>query len=285
MVEVQPLEDDRYRVFMSKNDYMLVLNGAPHHRAKPPMKIMALSARVGTAAEVTPRQLFEKNGQYFMRVEGKDASSRYQETKPRNLWIPDKIYDDITKFIESHDIADSEPICDVGKRQLQNWVNEAAENAATASGEEDFLKITAHDFRRYFGTHFLIRLGIDKEIVCQLGGWKSRENMYEYLLVPNDLLVHRLTKQGYTGTNPLRLSGTNLEEQLNANFDTIEQIISRDCTEVSDEVKKRLKSLARDTDGIKLIVRTKSESPNREQSTADGTTQSSLSSLDADELM
>lgn len=280
MVEVQPLEDDRYRAFFSPREYELLLDSTPHHRAKPPMKIMALSARVGTAAEVTPGQFLEKNGQHFMRVEGKDASSRYQETKPRNIWFPEEVYDEIIDFVDRHDIDDNEPICDVGKRQLQNWVNEATADAATASGEEDFHKVTAHDFRRYFGTHFLIRLGIDQQIVCQLGGWKSSENMYEYLLVPNDLLVHRLKEQGYTGANPLYLSGINPEQELNANFDTIEKILSCDSSEVRAEAEKRIKNLVERIDGLELTVIQGSDTAESEGAIDSTGLQSSFTGLD-----
>ena len=254
MVEIEPLKDDRHRVFLDPQEYQLLLNSVPHHRAKPLMQIMALSARVGTAAEVTPGQFLTKNGQHFLRVEGKDASKRYQKTKPRKIWVPQEVYDDISDFIDKSDTADDEPICDVGKRQLQRWVNTAAENAASASGEEDFEKVTSHDLRRYFGTHFLIRLGIDPQIVCQLGGWQSPQNMLEYLLVPNDLIVHRLTKQGYTGTNPLHLSGISPEEELNANFGTIEDILSQDRTEVRAAAEQRIMDLVDKIDGLKVTV-------------------------------
>ena len=254
MVEIQPLEKDRYRVFLTPDEFKSLLQSVPHHRARPPILIMALSARVGTAAEVTPGQFLKKNGEYFLRVEGKDASDRYQETKPRNMWIPQPVYDDINCFIDDNNIADDEPICDVGKRQLQNWVKTTAKNTEIKLGIDDIGKLSPHDLRRYFGTHFLIRLQFPQQYVCQLGGWKSPEHMYEYLLVPNDLLVHRLKKEGYTGTNPLFLSGTDVVEELNANFDTLEDILSDDSFEAHTEAKKRIKELVERFDSLSLTV-------------------------------
>lgn len=279
MVEIQPLKADRYRVFLSAEEYGLLINCAPHHRAKPPMKIMALSARVGTAAEVTPSQFCEKYGEHFLRVEGKDPSDRYQETKPRKMWIPSDIYNSIQNFIENRGIGDTETICDVKKRQLQNWVGEAAENAAQRSGEEDFNKVSSHDLRRYFATHFLIRLELGDQIVSQLGGWKDPDSMYEYLLVPNDLLVHRLTKMGLVGTNPLHMSGTNPIDQLNANFATIDRILSQNNENVMEETKREVKKLVGKFDSLELTEYIEDSTSDSRESTNLSQTQSSLSSL------
>lgn len=279
MVEVQPLKDDRYRVFLIPSEFQQLIESAPHRRAKPPMKIMALSARVGTAAEVTPSQIYYKNGEYFMRVEGKDSTDRYQETKPRKLWIPEPVYEDINKYIERKNLDDDEPICEVQKRQLQNWVKNAAENAAIASGVDDFNKVSAHDLRRFFATHFLIRLKIDPQIVTQLGGWKSPENMYEYLLIPNDLIVHRLTKQGYTGINPLLISGTKPVQELNANFDTIERILSQNEDEVEAEIKKRIKNIIQEFDSFEVREVAGTATSENKDSTEGNTKQSSLNEI------
>lgn len=251
MVEVEPLKDDRFRAYLSPEEYQLLIESAPHHRAKPPIRLMALSLRVGTAAEVTPDQIYRKNGEYFMRVEGKDPTDRYQETKPRSIWIPEPLYEEISQFIERQGIDKHTSICDVQKRQLQNWVDDATKNAATASGDNDFKKVSAHDLRRFFATHFLIRLGIDPQIVTQLGGWKSPEYMFEYLLFPNDLLVHHLTAQGYTGTNPLHISGIDPIGELNANFDAIEKILSQEG-DVKEEIENRIKPLVQEIDWLEL---------------------------------
>lgn len=284
MVEIQPLGAGRYRVFQTPSEYQLLIDSAPHHRAKPPMKIMALSARVGTASEATPGQILQRNGEHFMRVEGKDSTDRYQETKARNIWLPGPIYEDINNFIENRNLDDDTPICDVGKRQLQNWVKEAAENAATSSGVDDFNKISAHDLRRYFGTHFLIRLKIDPQIVTQLGGWISQENMYEYLLFPNDLIVHRLAKQGYIGNNPLHISGTNPVHELNANFDTVEKILSQEGEEVETEIKERVKNLALKFDSFEVREMAGTQTPESVSSIDGDKKQSSFKTLFDDNI-
>lgn len=237
---------------MSPAEYQCLLNSIPGYASKPPFQLMALSLRVGTAAEVTPGQIYKKNGEHFMSVEGKDARDRYQETKPRSIWIPDPIYEQISRFIENQNKGNNEPICGVVKRQLQNWVNTAAENAAIASGDKNFNKVTAHDLRRFFATHFLIRLGIRPQIVTQLGGWKSPENMFEYLLFPNDLLVHHLRKQGYTGTNPLHISGTDPVGELNANFDAIEKILTEGGSDVKGEIAERMKNIAQEISWLEI---------------------------------
>jgi len=132
-------------------------------------------------------------------VEAKDTSDRDSALLPREVWICEPLIRQIEDFtvvedLDAHD--EPTPLFHVSKRTIQNWVTEAAENAATATGDEDFLKVSSHDFRRYFASHMLYRHGVDPEIVRQLGGWRSPRSMMEYLLLPDDVLAEELGEIG-----------------------------------------------------------------------------------------
>jgi len=58
------------------------------------------------------------------------------------------------------------------------------ENAATKTGDEDFLDLTTHDNRAYYATNMIRRLGVDKEIVKSMGGWSSDKAIEPYLDIP-----------------------------------------------------------------------------------------------------
>ncbi|MDZ5811486.1 hypothetical protein U4E84_09020 [Halorubrum sp. AD140] len=70
---------------------------------------------------------------------------------------------------------------------MGDLIKEAARNTAVKTGNEDYEHVRSHDFRAFYATHMVRRLGVDKELV--MGGWGSHEAIEPYLAtsLPRDL--------------------------------------------------------------------------------------------------
>lgn len=191
-MEVQPLGDDRWRVFLQTSEFLQLIDSAKHQRARLAMWLMALSLRVKTTANLVIGQFYQDDeGYWWLHVEAKDSTDRDRATKPREVYVPQDIIEKVESYLgdDLHSLPDSKPVFDVVKKTLQRDVEDARENAAIATGIDDYLKVSSHDFRRYFASHYMFRLGVDPHATRQLGGWKCIEHMVEYLLLPRDLRV------------------------------------------------------------------------------------------------
>jgi hypothetical protein len=244
-----------WRVFMSPDELSVILESVPHHGCRIAILLMSLSLRREPTTQVTPDDFFKKAGVWWVEVEGKDSSPRYHETRSRDVWVPAPIMDEIISFIEEKDRDDDEPLISVQKRQLSNWIDTAVENAATRTGNDRYTRITCHDFRRFFATHFLLRLGVDDHVIMQLGGWKEIEHMYEYLLLPKDLVRRRLAQAGLLNTNPMRLSGDKSAETIQSNIDTVRKVLAEsDDPKAIETLQEKLIDLASDVPSVNVTV-------------------------------
>lgn len=205
-MKYRPLDNDSWRVHFDTTEYNVLLDSSPHRRARIAERIMAHSPRVKTTSEVCLNQFSKKETPHgsiwTMYVEAKDATDRDSALLPREVWICEPLVREIEDYTGVDDLNacnESTPLFPVTKRTIQNWVKTTAENAATATGDEDFEKVSSHDFRRYFASHMLYRHDVDAEIVRQLGGWRSPRSMMEYLLLPDDVLAEELGEVGLLG--------------------------------------------------------------------------------------
>lgn len=254
-MEFQRLKDGSWRVFMTPEEHTTILDTVPHHGCRIAILLMSLSLRREPTTEVMPGDFFEKDGLWWVEVKGKDSSPRYHETRSRNVWVPAPIMDEIASFIEEKDLDDDEPLVWVQKRQLNNWIDDAVENAATRTGFNRYTRISCHDFRRYFATHFLLRLEVDDQVVQQLGGWKKILHMYEYLLLPTDLIERRLGRAGVLNTNPLALSGDKSAETIKGNINTIRKVMeTTDDPEAVEALQEELLALSSDVPSVNVTV-------------------------------
>jgi len=206
-MKYRPL-DNGWRVHFDTPEYNTLLDSSPHRRARLSERLMAHSPRVKTTSEITLDRFNKKKTPYgpiwTLYVEAKDTSDRDSALLPREVWICEPLIREIEDYtgvddLDAHD--EPTPLFHVSKRTIQNWVTTTAENAATATGDEDFLKVSSHDFRRYFASHMMYRHKVDPEIVRQLGGWRSPRSMLEYLLLPDDVLAEELGDVGLLGAN------------------------------------------------------------------------------------
>jgi len=192
---------------------------------------MACSKRVDTVSELRPRQ-FEKRetpeGEHWLcTVEGKDSTDREAATRPRGVFIPDDIMDDLLKYIDRNNIGDDERLFKHSTRTIQRDVKRSAKNAATKTDNDDFKKISSHDLRRYFATHLLYRHEVPPPVVRALGGWKSDEAMFEYLVLPDDVLFERLGEAGLLGTSYDKLGRHDYTGKLSATISRLTDLLQK----------------------------------------------------------
>ena len=71
----------------------------------------------------------------------------------------------------------------VGKRTIQNWVNEAAEEMVKRTNNDVYADITPHALRRSAGTNFYQHYGVDMEHICLWLGMSEQTFRRYYLIV------------------------------------------------------------------------------------------------------
>lgn len=275
-MQFQPLEGDKWRVFLRVDEFKQMLQSAEGQRARLVMCLMAISLRVKTATNLLVGQFYQDDdGFWWLHVEAKDASDRDSETKPREVWVPHPIIEKVKSHLgnDLDELPDDKAVFDVEKRTLQRDIEDARENAAIATGNDNYRKISSHDFRRYYATHYLYRLGVDEHAVRQMGGWKKVEHMIEYLLLPRDLLKNRVAEAGILGQNPLTMTNSGPADQVEANFDTIEFLRYQvDSDNVTETLQDRLLELGKEVDGVRVVVEDRPAGSSEDSASADEVT-------------
>lgn len=179
-MQIQPLSDNTWRVFFRTDEFRQLIKSAKHQRARTAMLLMAISLRVKTTANLMVGQFYQdKHGYWWMHIEAKDSTKRDSATKPREVLVPPRVINQVESLLgaELDSLPDNKPVFDEGKRTIQRDIEDARQNAAVATGKENYLKVSSHDFRRYYASHYLFRLGVDKHVTRQMGGWKRIERL------------------------------------------------------------------------------------------------------------
>lgn len=287
-MKYRPLDNGSWRVHFDTSEYNVLLESAPNRSARIAERLMAHSLRVKTASDATLDRFNKKetpNGPiWILYVEAKDTSDRDSALLPREVWICEPLIREIkdhtgVEDLDAHD--EPTPLFQVSKRTIQNWVTTAAENAATMTGDADFLKVSSHDFRRYFASHMLYRHGVDPEIVRQLGGWRSPRSMMEYLVLPDDVLAEELGEIGLLGAaaDKQPAEGTPYRER-NALRTLAKQIETSDHTD-QKRLAQDIAALFDEVEGIDVAVAGSSGAAEKAASTMADAAQSSFMQLDA----
>lgn len=245
------MKDDRWRVFLDTEEYRTLLESAyqPTRKTRTTrqvrleIRLMACSLRVDTVSGLTYGQFEQREtpegDKWVVNVEAKDSTEREAETRPRSVYVPNDIMDEVKAYAKRRSrTGDGDLLFPHTTRTIQRDVTRSAKNAATATGDEDHLKVSSHDLRRYFATHLLFRHEVQSAVVRGLGGWKSDEAMFEYLVLPDDVLFSRLGEAGLLGTSYDKLSQRNLSEKLAATAtrlaDLAETADRKDLVEVGE---------------------------------------------------
>lgn len=260
-----PLKDDKWRVFLDTDEYRTLLECAyepPSRSARQvrlEMRLMACSQRVDTVSGLEYGQ-FEKRetsegDRWICSVEAKDSTDREAETRPRAIYIPKDIMEDVNRYAKRKNLDSDELLFKHSTRTIQRDVKRSAENAATKTGNEDFEKMSSHDLRRYFATHLLFRHEVPPPVVRVLGGWKSDDAMFEYLVLPDDVLFERLGEAGVLGTSYDKLARHDFVEKIEATATRVRDLVkSADEDDVVEAACTEMKKVFKDVKAITVDV-------------------------------
>lgn len=182
--------DGTYNVWMSRDEYAELPRVASTFEREIAIRLMGdCGLRAKEVLDVRPEHIDRrKDGRSFELevVSGKDTTGEFQGGKQRETWMPREFEAQIQRYIKENDHPVDEPLADKTVRTLQNWVNDAAEAAAEATGDDDFLRVSTHDLRRCWANHLLVEENVSPRIVMALGGWSSYDAIEPYLAAPTE---------------------------------------------------------------------------------------------------
>ncbi len=194
-MRLKPL-DKEVRVFMAPSELQTYLQSCQRRIAIGARIEARTSARRGIVVGLERRDFFIPDHPdvdlAFVRLrETKDPTEGENALngQVRISWVPWSLYEDIQQYCDDEGIGPDEEIIDIGYRQYGNLIEDAAKDAAVATGNSDYEHIRSHDFRAFYATHMIRRLGVDKHVVMEMGGWGSEKAIEPYLAssLPRDL--------------------------------------------------------------------------------------------------
>jgi hypothetical protein len=229
MMKTIQTSQDHWRCFMELEEYRLLCEYAEEMYGEDEIwvlhviRILALSVRVGTINRITPEKFREgERGIMLLRVWEKNSRGNTDQRRPRDIWVPRPLYTEIEKYIEDNNISPDSSLFLESESTFRRRFDALTEKLAEETGDDDWLKVTPHDLRRYYAVHFMFRLNLDPALVRQMGGWLSEESMLEYLILPDDVLVDELEDRGVLGTNaPAHHNGASDVESLMESFHSL----------------------------------------------------------------
>ena len=95
--------------------------------------------RVAEVLDVRPEHIdrMSDGRRYELEVVGgKDTTGEYEDGKHRETWLPVEFEAVINRYVQERGLADDELLIDRSKRTVQYWVEEAAGDAAAATGDD-----------------------------------------------------------------------------------------------------------------------------------------------------
>jgi len=147
------------------------------------------------------RQLDAPDEAYKLAVYGKDTSGELADGKWRETPLSTDAYDIIETLASiKGQTKHSNPI-DVTERTVQQWVENAREELAEATGDDDWLQLSAHDLRRTWATRTYYRLhasDVAKSVIMSWGGWSKQKTFENNYLgrEPDDLAAEMMDTAG-----------------------------------------------------------------------------------------
>ena len=236
---------DGYRVFMEPHEYETMVECASRDRAEIAFRLGAeCSLRKKEVLEVTLNKIQKSRSPgveiSFMRVWGKETRKENSK-KPRKPWVPNSLLEELERYSKRKNIRPSSPLYPKSKGTLQNDIVDARERAADKTGDDDFLGVTFHDFRRYFATNLFYREGVNIEFIAALGGWEDPDYMKEEYLDPyfDDVIERHLAQKGVLDIETDHQSDfekiLGKMNELGNRIDTLERTFATETGEVESE--------------------------------------------------
>ena len=183
-------KDGSWNVWLSREEYRALPRAADSFEREVAIRLMGDSGlRAHEVLDVEPRHISRMgDGRHYELevVGGKDTTGEFDQGKHRETWLPIEVESFINRYIQSEGLEDDEPLVDVSKRTVQNWVKWAAKDAADETGDPDYERVSSHDLRRAWANHLLVEEGVSPRIVMALGGWSSYDAIEPYLAKPTE---------------------------------------------------------------------------------------------------
>jgi len=186
--------DGSFKVWMSRDEYIELVkyagDGGPHPIEEIALRLMGdCGLRISETLDVCyddVKRMPDGSG-YKLRVKhGKDTTGESDDGKFRETWLPDQLERMMYRHAREQGLDDDEPLISVTRRTVSNWVTYAAEDAAGATGDEDYLELSSHDLRRQWAQYLLVEQSINPRVVMSLGGWNEYSSIEPYLHAPTD---------------------------------------------------------------------------------------------------
>ena len=236
---------DGYRVFLEPHEYETMVECASRDRAEIAFQLGGeCSLRKNEVLEATLNKIQKSRSPEvdisFMRVWGKETRKENSK-KPRKPWVPNSLLEELEQYSKRKNIRPSSPLYPKSKGTLQNDIVDARERAADKTGDDDFLKVTFHDFRRYFATNLFYREGVNIEFIAALGGWEDPDYMKEEYLDPyfDDVIERHLAQKGVLDIETDHQSDfekiLGKMNELGNRIDTLERTFATETGEVEPE--------------------------------------------------
>ena len=182
------VENPRAKVYMTDEEYRILRRSAESNRDELMIRLCGQAGlRSFEVTQVKPKHVRRaKDGKhYFLRVpRGKDTTGTGGKT--RDTFLPRDLETRLHRFARDNGIDENEAYFPYSARWVQERVKMAAENAYGETGDEDWLKVSSHDLRVYFGHTLLVEERMNPEVVMDVGGWEDYESIKPYLGKPSE---------------------------------------------------------------------------------------------------
>lgn len=187
---LKPMEED-VRVYLAPHEYDTYREHCDR-RTELAARINAESSpRIGKTASLRRSDFYVPDDPQvelaFVRLrETKDSTEGENALggKTRVSWVPWDLYEAVQQYCDDEGIGDDDEIFEITADWLGKQIKKAAEATAIATGNEDYRHVRSHDLRAYYATNMVRRLGVNIEVVMEMGGWDSRKAIEPYLASP-----------------------------------------------------------------------------------------------------
>lgn len=183
--------EDEVRVYMAPHEYDTYREHSDRRTELAARIIGETSSRIGKTARLRRNDFFIPDDPQvelaFVQLrETKDSTEGENALggKTRVSWVPWDLYEAVLQYCDDEGIGDDDEIFDITADWLGTQFKKAAEATAIATGNDDYRHVRSHDFRAYYATNMVRRLGVDTEVVMEMGGWDSRKAIEPYLASP-----------------------------------------------------------------------------------------------------
>lgn len=184
-----------YKVWLSSEEIDQLIEAAPNASAEI---ALALAARCGLrsqeVADVTPRDIYDSDAGYVLRVVGKGD-------KYREAWIGRDLVTRIQTAADFREEPDHWPIVQstgaskkVSTRTLRRWIADAAAVMVEQTDDDGWAQLSFHDLRRSWATN-LAAAGVDPILVLDVGGWSDLETFLDHYRGSYSPEAHRRERQ------------------------------------------------------------------------------------------